>query len=121
MKYISCPRLQVPSHPGPAAAWSFEVRVAQPGPLSPHWQWLTSQAHWQPGTAVRPARSARVTPGLSSQSWFTRVIWAGLETRHSIRGGTIQGGLIKLTPGSGRRRPVIGVTWPLYFEETKYG
>jgi hypothetical protein len=57
--------------------------TAQPPSLRLSPQWLR----------LRHGGSARVTPGLSSQSWFTRVIWAGLETRHSIRGCTIpQGG-----------------------------
>ena len=63
----------------------------------------------------QPGRPARVTPGLSSQSWFTRKIClnmggAGDEALNSWRHDTTT-----LTPGS---RPVIGVTWPLLFEET---
>ena len=100
MKYVSCPRLQVQSHP--AAAGSSEVRVRHSAPEP------VAQDRDRDGpcggpvtvtvTVRRPPRAprpARVTPGLSSQSWFTQVIWAGLETRHSIRGCTIpQGGLI---------------------------
>ena len=112
MKYVSCPRLQVPSHP--AAAGSSEVRVTG---SAPECQGLRVR----PGSAAaRAPRPARVTPGLSSQSWFTRVIClnmggAGDEALNSWR---LKTGLVTLTPGS---RPVIGVTWPLYFEETKYG
>ncbi len=116
-QYISCPRLQVASHPGPAAAGSSEVQVTQPSarPLS---RLLRAAA------GRRPSRGRSATPGQRDSRLEQPVVvhpgnmgGAGDEALNSWRHRRYQdrADSFKLTPGS---RPVIGVTWLLYFEET---